>query len=60
MKTIDEILTEQEFTSAEKAVFIGMLSHAKTLQKSMNLDQLKQFMNQQIDKMLDNHEDTKN
>lgn len=57
MTTIEQILEEQGFTADEKEAFLDMLSHAKTLQKNMCLDQLKAYMNQQIDKLLDKDED---
>lgn len=52
MKTIDDILNEQGFEPKEKETFISMLSHAKMLQKNMGLDQLKSYMNEEIDKLL--------
>jgi len=54
---IEQILEQQGFTADEKAAFLDMLGHAKTLQKNMSLDQLKAYMNQQIDKLLDKDED---
>lgn len=57
MTKIEEILEEQGFSAEEKAVFLDMLSHAKTLQKNLSLDQLKPYMNEQIDKLIDKDED---
>lgn len=57
MTTIEKILEEQGFTPEEKDTFLEILSHAKTLQKNMSLDQLKAYMNQQIDKLGDKNED---
>lgn len=57
MTSIEQILEEQGFNASEKAVFLDILNYAKTLQKNMNLDQLKAYMNQRIDKMLDQDED---
>lgn len=57
MTKIEEILEEQGFSAEEKVVFLDMLSHAKTLQKNLSLDQLKPYMNEQIDKLIDKDED---
>lgn len=57
MTTIDDILKEQGFDSKEAATFLSIIDHAKTLQKGLALDQLKAYVNQQIEQLIDSYED---
>ena len=56
MTQIDEILNKQGFTPREKQAFIEMIQKAKSLQKTTNLEDLKPFMKQLIDKVAYNED----
>ena len=52
MTQIDVILKEQGFTEKEKEAFIEMIQKAKSLQKTTNLEDLKPFLKQLIEKVV--------
>lgn len=52
MKTIDDILKEKGFTQKESEGFLEIIQEAKMLQRSTQLEDLKPFINQTVNKVI--------